>query len=82
MATLNYTNQLYYKGQGYLDAKMQPVATVDDLNKIKRSERFLGLTVTVLQPEPCEYWLPKNIANWEKKTAVMDVDGNDVEIKK
>lgn len=82
MAIIKYGDQLLYTGKGYLDAKMQPVATIDDLNKIPRSQRFLGLTITVLQPEPCEYWLPKNIANWEKKTAVMDVDGNDVEIKK
>lgn len=81
MATLNNSNQIIYTGRGYLDAKMQPVNALEDLNKIPKSQRFLGLTVVVLTPEPCEYWLPKSLAKWEKKTATIDVDGNDLEEK-
>ena len=48
MAIINYTDQLKYTGKGYLDAKMMPVETVDDLKKISLTQRFEGLTITVL----------------------------------
>ena len=36
MAVLTYTDQIVFTGKGYLDSKMQPVATVEDLQKIPR----------------------------------------------
>lgn len=88
MAILTYSDQLNYSGKGYLDAKMQPVATVSDLNKIPRSQRFIGLTVTVLDDgsgRPYDYWIKSSLAKWEKKTMPIDgeitlpLDGNDKE---
>lgn len=58
---------------GYLDAKMQPVETVDDLNNnelFPRAQRFIGLTVTVLNkdedgvPHPVDYWLKEKVTEW------------------
>jgi hypothetical protein len=87
MAILTYSDQLNYSGKGYLDAKMQPVATVSDLNKIPRSQRFIGLTVTVLDDgsgRPYDYWIENNVAKWVKKTMPVDgkiiipLEGNDL----
>lgn len=90
MPTLNYNYQLNYTGSGYLDSKMQPVATVADLNKIPLSQRFIGLTVTVLDDgssRPYDYWIQNNPSKWVKKTAPTEeggegnipVTGDDVE---
>lgn len=71
MAIINYTDQLKYTGKGYLDAKMMPVETVDDLKKISLTQRFEGLTITVLNNgNPQDYWLVGGITNqcWVKKT--------------
>lgn len=70
MAVTNYSNQFKYTGAGYIDAKIQPVATVADLNNIPRNQRFLGLTVTVLSdPDGSQrdYWLRKSLTEWEPK---------------
>lgn len=65
MATANVTNmtkQLKFTGKGYLDYKMQPVETVEELNdKFKNNNELkLGLTVTVLngagENVPLDYW--------------------------
>lgn len=72
MAIINYTDQLKYAGKGYLDAKMMPVNTVDDLKSISLTQRFEGLTVTVLNNgKPQDYWLIGGITNnnWIPKTA-------------
>lgn len=89
MAILTYSNQLNYSGKGYLDAKMQPVATIEDLNfKIPRSQRFVGLTVTVLDDgsgKPHDYWLETSITKWVKKSTTnegqntLPLEGNDME---
>lgn len=71
MAIINYTDQLKYAGRGYLDAKMMPVKSVDDLKSISLSQRFEGLTVTVLNDgSPQDYWLVGGVtnANWVPKT--------------
>ena len=71
-------NQYLYNGPGYLDAKIQPVENVSDLNKILLRQRFIGLTVTVIHPDgpdskPCDYWLVQDpneeqgVLMWEKK---------------
>lgn len=58
MAIINYTDQLKYAGKGYLDAKMMPVQSVEDLKNIPLSQRFEGFTVTVLNDgNPQDYWL-------------------------
>lgn len=70
MAIINYTDQIKYTGKGYLDAKMMPVATVDDLKKISRTQRFEGLTITVLNNgNPQDYWLIGGTkdSNWTLK---------------
>ena len=72
-------NQYIYNGPGYLDAKIQPVESVSDLNKILLRQRFIGLTVTVIHPDgpdskPADYWLVqdpnkgKGVLMWERKT--------------
>lgn len=71
MAIINYTDQIKYAGKGYLDAKMMPVKTVDDLKAISLTQRFEGLTITVLNDgAPQDYWLVGGITNnhWVPKT--------------
>ena len=73
-------NQYIYNGPGYLDGKIQPVESVDDLNAILLRQRFIGLTVTVIHPDgpdskPADYWLVQDpneeegVLMWERKTA-------------
>lgn len=72
MAIINYTDQIKYAGKGYLDAKMMPVQTVDDLKKIPPTQRFEGLTVVVLnEGNPQDYWLIGGTSNscWVPKNA-------------
>ena len=67
MAIINYTDQLKFAGKGYLDAKMMPVATVNELYQIPRTQRFEGLTITVLNNgNPIDYQLVGGTsdANW------------------
>ena len=72
-------NQYRYNGPGYLDSKIQPVESVDDLNSILLRQRFIGLTVTVIHPDgpdskPADYWLVQDpneeegVLMWERKT--------------
>jgi hypothetical protein len=71
MAIINYTDQLKFAGKGYLDAKMMPVNTVEDLYKVPRTQRFEGLTITVLNNgAPLDYWLVGGTSdsNWVVKT--------------
>lgn len=71
MAIINYTDQLKYAGKGYLDSKMMPVKTFDDLKAISLTQRFEGLTITVLNDgKPQDYWLVGGITNlhWVPKT--------------
>ena len=75
MAIINYTDQVKYTGKGYLDAKMMPVNSVDDLKKISLTQRFEGLTITVLNNgSPMDYWLVGGITNscWIPKTTGGD----------
>ena len=73
-------NQYRYNGPGYLDSKIQPVESVEDLNSILLRQRFIGLTVTVIHPDgpdskPADYWLVQDpneeegVLMWERKTA-------------
>ena len=72
MAIINYTDQIKFAGKGYLDAKLMPVDTVDGLYAIPRTQRFEGLTITVLNGgKPEEYWLVGGTAdaNWVLKSS-------------
>ena len=86
MSTINYSDQLNYVSKGYIDAKMQPVGTIKELDNIPRSQRFLGLTVTVLDDGsglgPRDYWITTNTARWvlKESSSTIKVDGEDVEI--
>lgn len=89
MAEINYLNQVKYTGSGYLDAKMQPVETYDDLLKIPRSQRFIGLEIVVVSDtknsggKQAKYWLKGGTANsnWEikKNDVSIPISGDDVE---
>lgn len=80
--------RLRYTGGGYLDAKMQPVETLTDLNAITRTQRFVGLTVLVLDDGtgngPREYFLKDGTSNthWvlkEYHTKLDTITGDDIE---
>lgn len=80
MAIINYSDQLKYTGRGYIDAKMMPVQTVEDLKEIPITQRFEGYTVTVLNDgNPQDYWLIGGVANkyWVPKT----INGNHKDLK-
>ena len=78
----------YYRSGGEaLDAKTAPVATPSDLTLIPRSDRYVGMTVTVLNTNtdgvPVDYWLVGGTANqnWvlKKTSATIEITGDDVE---
>lgn len=91
MAILNYGNQFKYSGKGYIDSKMVPVNTKDELDNISKSNLSLlyapGMKVMVLNDEPfgpCEYYLTesyewKRVFDFNKLTLSLDKDdiGND-----
>lgn len=69
---IEFGEQLHYAGGEYLDSNMS-VESYADLSLIPRSERFIGMTVTVLNATttkvPQDYWLVNTIANsgWKLK---------------
>ena len=90
MAILNYGNQFKYNGEGYLDSKMAPVNTVDELEKNVGTLSSLyvpGMKVMVLNDEPfgaVEYFLNENyewkrVLDLNELTLSLDKDdlGND-----
>lgn len=48
MAVIKIDNQMYSNGSKPLDAKLEPVASLEDLYKIKLTDRYNGMIVTVL----------------------------------
>lgn len=70
---MNISEQFYYTGRGPLDSKMAPVENIDGLKSIPRSERFIGLTVVVLDDGsgngPREYWLKESLGSWVLKSS-------------
>ena len=76
MAILNYGNQFKYTGEGYLDSKMAPVNTVDELERnvgMLSSLYVPGMKVMVLNDEPfgaVEYFLNDNY-EWKR---VLDLN--------
>ena len=90
MAILNYGNQFKYNGEGYLDSKMAPVNTVDELERNVGTLSSLyapGMKVMVLNDEPfgaVEYFLNDNyewkrVLDLNELTLSLDKDdlGND-----
>ena len=71
MAILNYGNQFKYSGKGYIDSKMTPVNSVDELEKSKSilsSQYVPGMKVTVLNDGDfgaVEYFLNENY-EWKR----------------
>ena len=66
------TGQYYSTARGPLDAKLTPAesyAELTDLSRIPVAQRYVGLTVTVLNPTPIEYWLVggRTNASWKIK---------------
>lgn len=76
MAIINYSDQMRFTGKGYLDSKMMPVKTTNDLKNVPLGQRFEGLTITVLnEGNPQDYWLVGGITNgyWvQKKSTYFD----------
>lgn len=76
MAILNYGNQFKYTGEGYLDSKMAPVNSVDELERnvgTLSSYYVPGMKVMVLNDEPfgaVEYFLNDNY-EWKR---VLDLN--------
>ena len=48
MAILKVDTQMYSNGSKPLDAKLEPVESFEDLYKIKLTDRYNGMIVTVL----------------------------------
>lgn len=85
MAVNKINKQYYSTGAFALDAKMQPVESVNDLKDLARfplQDRYVGMTVVVLNntydedgyvvtSNPVEYWLVGDILNacWQKKVS-------------
>lgn len=69
-------SQINYSGRGPLDYKLKPVEHLSDLNNIPRTERYKGLTVTVLddgnENGPVDYWLTDDYVTWKPKMPSFD----------
>ena len=48
MSEINVNSQYRLINSKPLDAKLAPVVTIDDLYSIPRAQRYVGMTVTVL----------------------------------
>lgn len=86
MSEINYLNQLRYTGPGPMDSKMKPVNTYDDLAKIPRAQRFIGMEIVVLNDKfnnntQTKYWLVGGTSNsnWVLKANNIEVSGDDIE---
>ena len=79
--TTTITGQYYSSTRGPLDAKLTPAdsyAELQDLARIPVAQRYVGLTVTVLNAgeggTPVEYWLVGGRTNaaWKIKAGIPD----------
>ena len=76
------TGQYYSTARGPLDAKLTPAETYSELTDLARipvANRYVGLTVTVLNPTPVEYWLVGGRTNgsWKIKAGnIIDTKAN------
>jgi len=82
MANTNISNQFYITGRKRVDAKLQPVDNFDGLKAIAAKDRYVGMTVTVLNTvydedgyivstNPIDYWLVDGTSNkcWKVKSS-------------
>ena len=71
---ITINEQYYSTAKGPIDAKLTPASTYEeliDLTRIPRAQRYVGLTVTVLNGgNPVEYWLVGGTTNasWKIKS--------------
>ena len=78
MSEISVNSQYRLTDNCPLDVKTQPVATVSDLYKIPRAQRYIGMTVTVLETDEMgnrfDYWLIDGTANfnWVRKNPHID----------
>lgn len=94
MAVINYSDQFKYSGRGYIDAKVAPVANIEDLTKISSfvlAKYYTpGMVVMVLDDGlgdgPAQYILTEDYS-WEKYGSVdlgeveERIDAVDTEVK-
>ena len=72
--SITIAEQYYSTAKGPLDAKLTPAdsyAELTDMTRIPRAQRYVGLTITVLNNgNPVEYWLVGGTTNasWKVKT--------------
>ena len=82
MANTNISNQFYISGRKSVDAKLQPVDDINGLKSISVKDRYVGMTVTVLNAvydgegyiistNPIDYWLVDGTSNkcWKVKVS-------------
>ena len=78
MSEINVNSQDRLINSKPLDAKLAPVATIDDLYSIPRAQRYVGMTVTVLdwdgEGNSWDFWLVGGTGNncWERKNSHID----------
>lgn len=78
MSEINVNSQYRLVDNKPLDAKLTPVATIEDLYSIPRAQRYVGMTVTVLdwdeQGNAWDFWLVGGTGNnnWERKNPHVD----------
>lgn len=89
MPVITYDKQIDYEGNAYLDPKMVPVQTHEDMFNIPFSNRFEGLKCTVKEDsennnKQTEYWLDGGIENenWVRATSdgVIYTGGTGIDI--
>ncbi len=78
MSEINVNSQYKLIYSKPLDAKSTPVTTIDDLYSIPRAQRYVGMTVTVLdwdgEGNSWDFWLVGGTGNncWERKNSHID----------
>lgn len=78
MSEINVNSQYRLIDTKPLDAKLTPVATIDDLYSIPRAQRYVSMTVTVLdwdgEGNSWDFWLVGGTGNncWERKNLRID----------
>lgn len=80
------TDQKFLNSGLYLDSKMQPVKTINELHNIPMKQRFVGMEVVVLEDDGkmSKYWLEGGTKNtcWKKKSyGITYQEGNGISIK-
>lgn len=84
---ISVTDQKFINSGLYLDSKMQPVATINDLFNIPIKRRFVGMEVVVIKDSDgnmSKYWLEGGTKDkhWKRKSyGVAYEEGKGVIIK-